>query len=146
MIRQKIRRLPGWRNSFLLCKICLLFNLKSMKIKEIAFSVYAVTDIKKSRKFYEGVLGLVPNSDFPVSDESYWVEYNIGSGTLGIGQSEQWKPSEDGASVALEVEDFDQAIKELKDANVKFFVPPSEFPTCHMAVIQDPDNNKICIH
>ena len=117
-----------------------------MKIKEIAFSVYAVSDIKKSRKFYEGVLGLVPNSDFPATDESYWIEYNIGPSTLGIGQSEAWKPSEDGASVALEVEDFEEAIRELKEGGVKFFVEPSDFPTCNMAVVQDPDGNKICIH
>ena len=35
-----------------------------MKINEIAFFAYAVSDMKKSRAFYEGVLGLnqIPNS------------------------------------------------------------------------------------
>ena len=31
-----------------------------LKVTEIAFSCYAVTDIKIARDFYEGVLGLKP--------------------------------------------------------------------------------------
>ena len=117
-----------------------------MFIKEIAFSVYAVTDIKKSRAFYEGILDLIPSSEFPATDESAWIEYNIGSGTLAIGCSPDWKPSTDGASTALEVEDFDKAVEKLKAAGVSFFMEPQSFPTCNMAVINDPDKNKIVIH
>jgi len=35
-----------------------------MHVTEIAFSVYAVTDLKRARGFYEGRLGLKP-VDFP---------------------------------------------------------------------------------
>ena len=45
-------------------------------IKEIAFTIYAVSDMKVSRKFYEEVLGLVPSTDFQNSD--FWVEYTVG--------------------------------------------------------------------
>lgn len=117
-----------------------------MFIKEIAFSIYAVTDIKKSRAFYEGALELVPSPEFPVKDDSAWIEYGIGSGTLAIGCSPEWKPSTDGACVALEVDDFDKAIEKLKAADVPFFMEPQSFPTCNMAVINDPDKNKIVIH
>ena len=114
--------------------------------KEIAFSVYAVTDIAKARKFYEGVLGLKPNDDYPPKPDSAWIEYNIGPGTLSIGCSPEWKPSEEGATVALEAKDFDEAIKKIKAGGAKFFMEPQEFPGCKMAVVRDPDKNKVIIH
>ncbi len=75
-----------------------------------------------------------------------WVEYEVGPATLGIGVSEQWKPSRDGASVALEVENFAEAVAELKGKGVTFEMGPLETPVCHMAVLRDPDGGKICIH
>jgi catechol 2,3-dioxygenase-like lactoylglutathione lyase family enzyme len=115
-------------------------------IKEIAFSIYAVTDIKKSRAFYEGILGLVPNGEFDKKEDSPWIEYNIGSGTLAIGCSPDWKPSEDGATVALEVDNFDEFVAELKNKGVTFKLEPQDYPTCKMSVIKDPDLNNILIH
>jgi predicted enzyme related to lactoylglutathione lyase len=121
-----------------------------IKIKEIAFTAYAVSNIPKSRAFYEGVLGLTPSDEYPVKDESEsegWVEYNIGSGTLGIGCSPDfWKPSKEGASVALEVEDFDEAVAGLKEKGVKVIMGPNDFPSCNMIVVADPDGNKITLH
>lgn len=114
--------------------------------KDIAFTIYAVTDIKKSRAFYEGILGLVPGPDFPATAESMWIEYNIGSGTLAIGCSPDWKPSQDGAVCALETIDFDATIKKLQAAGVTFKLEKQDYPTCMMAVIKDPDQNNILIH
>jgi len=117
-------------------------------IKEISFTVYAVTDMKKSKAFYEDVLGLVPSTEF---NSDSWTEYNIGDGAAGgtfaIGCSpENWKPSEDGASIAFEVDDFDKTIADLKAKNVTFKMEPGSFPTCSMAVVKDPDNNNVLIH
>jgi predicted enzyme related to lactoylglutathione lyase len=115
-----------------------------MKITNIAFTGIPVTDIKRARAFYEGVLGLQPSGEFM---QGVWIEYEIGGETLAIGSvGEQWKPSPDGTSVAIEVENFDQAISDLKKANVHFDAEPFESPVCHMAVVQDPDGNKIIIH
>jgi predicted enzyme related to lactoylglutathione lyase len=114
-----------------------------INVNEIAFTAYAVTDLAKSRKFYEEVLGLKPTV---LREGVPWVEYNIGTGTLGIGVSSQWKPSRDGASVALEVADFDEAVAHIKSHGVTFEMGPLETPVCHMAVLRDPDGGKICIH
>ena len=73
-----------------------------IRYKEIAFVAYPVTDMARARKFYEGVLNLKPNA--PVKSDTHWIEYDIGPGTLGIGSSPKWLPSQDGASAALEVE------------------------------------------
>jgi catechol 2,3-dioxygenase-like lactoylglutathione lyase family enzyme len=115
-------------------------------IKDIAFVAYAVSDIAKSRKFYEGILGLKVGGEFDGSKNPYFVEYIVGNSALAIGQSPEWLPSEDGASVALETDDFDKTIAELKKHNVPFKLEPQDFPTCRMAVVQDPDKNKVCIH
>jgi predicted enzyme related to lactoylglutathione lyase len=115
-----------------------------MKIKAIGFVAIPVTDVKRARSFYEEVLGL------RTSDEvmgGKWIEYAVGEDTLAIANlSNTWTPSDQGTGAAFEVEDFDDAIKRLKDRDVRFAVEPFETPCCHMAVVQDPDENKLIIH
>jgi predicted enzyme related to lactoylglutathione lyase len=119
-----------------------------MKVKEIAFVCYAVANLKKAREFYEGVLKLMPGSTWISDDQNIgFIEYEIGPHTLAIGcGSENFKPSEEGATAALEVEDFEEAMVELKAADVKFVMDRHESPVCFMALIEDPDHNHIMIH
>jgi predicted enzyme related to lactoylglutathione lyase len=115
-----------------------------MKIKNIAFVGIPVTDMKRAREFYEDVLGLKLSEEMM---SGKWVEYAVGEDTLAIANvSDQWTPSDQGTGAALEVEDFDEAIRRLKDRHVRFAAEPFETPCCHMAVIQDPDGNKLIIH
>ncbi len=115
-----------------------------MKIKEIGFVAIPVTDVPHARKFYEEVLGLGASEEMM---SGRWIEYVIGNETLAIANvGEQWTPSDQGTAAAFEVEDFDNAIKQLKDQYVRFAAEPFETPCCHMAVIQDPDGNKLIIH
>ena len=115
-----------------------------MRIKNIAFVGIPVTDVRRARMFYEKVLGLA------VSDEMMggkWIEYTLGDNTLAIANvGEEWRPSDQGTGAALEVENFDGAIKRLKNQGVPFAAEPFETPCCHMAVVQDPDGNKLIIH
>ena len=115
-----------------------------MKVNNIAFVGIPVTDVRIARTFYEAVLGLA------VSDEMMsgkWIEYTVGDNTLAIANvGEQWKPSEQGTGAALEVENFEEAIKQLRNHGVPFAAEPFETPCCHMAVVQDPDGNKLIIH
>jgi predicted enzyme related to lactoylglutathione lyase len=115
-----------------------------MKIKAIGFVGIPVTDLERAREFYEGVLGL------KVSDEMMggkWIEYSLGDDTLAVANvGEQWMPSDQGTGAALEVENFEEAIKQLKDRRIPFAAEPFETPCCHMAIVQDPDGNKLIIH
>lgn len=119
-----------------------------MKILEFAFVGYPVTDLKRARAFYEGVLGLKSATVWAENEEKGWVEYEIGPHTLAItnGDPNEWKPSEQGSAVALEVEDFDEAVRELREKGVAFYKEPMDFPMCRMALIQDPDGNVLAIH
>src|SRR5437763_11772488 len=51
---------------------------KEMKAKKIAFTGIPVTDIKRARAFYEGVLEV--SGDF---GEGGWIEYEGGADSLG---------------------------------------------------------------
>lgn len=114
-------------------------------ITEIAFCCYAVTDVPRAREFYEGVLGL-KTSHTVDTPGGKWVEYDIGGGTLAIGSAPGWNPSPDGACVALEVADFDDAVAHLRTSNAKFRMEPFASPVCQMAMVFDPDGNTVCIH
>jgi predicted enzyme related to lactoylglutathione lyase len=113
-----------------------------MKVTDIAFVGIPVTDMKRSRAFYEGVLGLKPD---PEMTGDVWTEYPVGSGTIAVGcVGDQWLPSSDGTSAALEVENLERAIAGLKERKIECH--EVESPVCRMAIIQDPDGNKLIIH
>jgi predicted enzyme related to lactoylglutathione lyase len=115
-----------------------------MKVNKIGFVGIPVTDIARARQFYEGVLGLKSSGQMMGGQ---WIEYGVGGDTLAIGNvGEQWRPSDEGTCAALEMEQFEEAIAELKKAKIKFDAEPFGTPCCHMAVVQDPDGNKIIIH
>ncbi|HTH48983.1 MAG TPA: VOC family protein [Candidatus Limnocylindria bacterium] len=117
-----------------------------LKVSEIAFSCYPVTDMARARAFYEGVLGLKPTMLVGEPGGMQWTEYDIGAGTLSIGVAPGWTPTSEGCCVALEMEDFDAAIAELKAKNVPFKMEAFPTPVCQMAFIFDPDKNVVCIH
>ncbi len=117
-----------------------------MKVMEIAFVGYPVTDLPRARKFYEGLLGLKTSRTFG-DDKQAWIEYDIGPNTLAIGNmAPDWKANPGGGSVGLEVDDFLAAIQRMKQNRVTFVLEPIETPVCHMAVVSDPDGNSVTIH
>ena len=114
-----------------------------IRYQEIAFTAYAVTNMAKARKFYEGVLGWKPTR---VLSKNF-IEYDIGRGTLTVGCApKQWPPSKKGTTAALEVVDFDAAVAHLTKKKIKFAVGPLDFPTCRMVGVRDPDGNMVVLH
>ncbi len=117
-----------------------------MKVLEIAFVGYPVTDLKRARTFYEQTLGLASSRSFGTELQG-WVEYDLGANTLAIGNvSPDWKPSSGGGSVGLEVDDISGAISKLKADGYAPTFGPIETPVCYMAAVNDPDGNSIIIH
>jgi predicted enzyme related to lactoylglutathione lyase len=117
------------------------------KAIEIAFSCYPVKDMARARQFYEGVLGLKATSAYGTTGGMQWTEYDIAAGTLALGcGAPDWTPRADGCSVALEVENFEEAVAHLRANNVKFKMEPIATPVCQMAFIHDSEGNLICVH
>ena len=124
-------------------------RLGTMQITEIAFTGYSVTDMKRAKAFYEGVLGLKKSRGFgQLGGEEQWVEYDIGPGCLALisGGGKQWPPSPDGTAAAFEVDDFDAYVSKLRDSGVKFVFEPTNGPNCRMVVVADPDGNRVVLH
>lgn len=120
-----------------------------MKITEIAFTGYSVTDMKRAKAFYEGVLGLTKSRGFGQHEgEEQWVEYDIGPGCLALisGGGDKWPPHAAGTAAAFEVDDFDGYVAKLRDSGVPFVWDPQETPYCRMVVVADPDGNWLVIH
>lgn len=124
-----------------------MISSTSVRVVAFAFTAYPVTDLARARAFYEGILGLKPTTVWEGEGKG-WIEYELSGATLAIsnGAGDQWKPSSQGASVALEVADFPATLATLRDAQTKFVGEPFDFPSCHMAIIQDPDGNRLLIH
>jgi catechol 2,3-dioxygenase-like lactoylglutathione lyase family enzyme len=118
-----------------------------LQVKAFAFTAYPVTDLPRAKAFYQGVLGLKPGNVWG-DDNQGWIEYDLGDGTLAIGNftADKWKPSASGPSLALEVADFAAAVAALRDAGVPFVVEPMDSGVCHMGIVSDPDGNSLIIH
>jgi predicted enzyme related to lactoylglutathione lyase len=109
-------------------------------ITDLAFVVYPVTDVARSRAFYEQTLGLPVAETFGES----WIEYAVGAATFAI--TDAFGFAAPSSSVAFEVDDLDMQVAGLKAANVTFEGDINDFPSCRMVLIKDPDKNTICIH
>jgi predicted enzyme related to lactoylglutathione lyase len=113
-------------------------------LTEIAFTGSPVTDIKRAREFYEGVLGLKPTME---SAGGLWVEYDLGTGTFAIGcYGDAWKPSADGTCIAFEVDDLAAEISRLKALGVTIAMDVYDTPVCLFAIVCDPDGNRVMFH
>ncbi|HEY3857031.1 MAG TPA: VOC family protein [Verrucomicrobiae bacterium] len=112
-------------------------------ITELSFVGAPVTDLKRSREFYENILGLKVTH---ISAGGAWIEYDIGAATFCIGSYPEWKPSGDGTMAAFEVDDLDAEMARLKSLGVNVFMDTFDTPVCRCAMITDPDGNKLMIH
>jgi catechol 2,3-dioxygenase-like lactoylglutathione lyase family enzyme len=121
-----------------------------IKIKDIAFTAYPVTDVARARKFYAETLGLKETMAQDFGGGMWWIEYEIGHGTLAL--TNYTKPSADhnGPNIALEVEDLDDALADLKAKGVNIlrfdFGEVLDSTVCRFFFITDPDGNGINIH
>jgi catechol 2,3-dioxygenase-like lactoylglutathione lyase family enzyme len=111
--------------------------------KNVAFVIYPVKDVKIARAFYEGTLGLMVTANW----DNQWVEYDIGDGTLAITPADATHAAgTHGATIGLEVVDFDTVLAHLKTKGVPIFNGPFDSPACRGCIIRDPDENEIILH
>jgi len=121
-----------------------------MRVSEFAFVGHPVSSLQAARRFYEEVLLLpIPNViDGMLDSDRGMLEYEIGPHTLAI--TTAWtdgkRPEQPSGGLVLEVDDFEEAIQHIKDCGIPFELGPFEGSGCSIAIIADPDGNKIGIH
>ena len=115
--------------------------------KKVAFTMYPITDVTRARTFYEETLGLKRGS-MGNQGERYWMEYDLpGGGCLALTNFVPDKPSDAaGGTIALEVEDLDRVIADLKSKGVTFKSEIIHSPVCRMAVCLDSEGNSLLLH
>jgi predicted enzyme related to lactoylglutathione lyase len=115
--------------------------------KKVAFTMYPITDVARARKFYEEIFGL-KRGLMGNQGEKYWIEYDLpGGGCLALTNFTSEKPSDTaGGTIALEVEDLDRLIADLKAQGVTFKSDIIHGPKCRMAVCLDSEGNSILLH
>jgi predicted enzyme related to lactoylglutathione lyase len=118
-----------------------------MQIKKVAFTMYPIIDVARARGFYENTLGLKVGNHGG-QDGKWWIEYDLpGGGCLALTNFTDAKPSESaGGTIALEVENLDTIIADLKAKNVVFKGDMIHSPVCRMAVCLDSEGNPILLH
>jgi predicted enzyme related to lactoylglutathione lyase len=115
--------------------------------KKVAFTMYPIRDVARARKFYEETLGLEHGS-MGNQGASYWIEYDLpGGGCLALTNFVEDEPSDRaGGTLALEVEDLDRLVPELKSKGVTFKSDIIHSPVCRMAVCLDSEGNSLLLH
>jgi predicted enzyme related to lactoylglutathione lyase len=116
-----------------------------IKIKEIAFVFHPTSDVSRARDFYEKLLGLKATMNMEFQPGTWWIEYDVAGVALAV--SNAYPPSASGGtSVALEVEDLDQAHAAVKQAGVVVTIEPQDFSPCRMFGVNSPDGHPIVFH
>jgi predicted enzyme related to lactoylglutathione lyase len=112
--------------------------------KKVAFTMYPGKDVPRARRFYEETLGLKPGLAGGRGD-MWWVEYDLpAGGCLAITNTTDDSPG--GGTVALEVEDLDALVTDLKAKGVPFKGDIVHGPRCRMAVCEDTEGNRLVFH
>lgn len=115
--------------------------------KKVAFTMYPITDVARARKFYEETLGLTRGS-MGNRGSQYWIEYDLpGGGCLALTNFIPDTPSDKaGGTIALEVEDLDKLMRDLKAKGVTFKSDVIDTPVCRMSVCLDSEGNSLLLH
>lgn len=112
-------------------------------IESLAFVAYPVSDIARSRHFYEEILGL----KLTHQALGEWFEYDLGDTTFAITTTDKDHPVPiRGAVMAFEVSDLDAEVARLRKVGVKFRGVITETPVCRFAVILDLDGSEVILH
>jgi predicted enzyme related to lactoylglutathione lyase len=112
-----------------------------MVIKNIAFTMYPVTDVPRAVAFYRDDLGLTQAG----LDAPFWVEFDIAGGTFGVGNFEQIGTPGSAQSLALEVADL-PAFRDMLTKRGVEASEPHELTNCFISVVRDPDGNQVWLH
>ncbi|HEX2037526.1 MAG TPA: VOC family protein [Chloroflexota bacterium] len=110
-------------------------------VRAVDFVVYSVSDMERAAVFYRDTLGV----DFPlVEDGTFWMEWDTPPVAFALCSSDgDWKGT---PAVAFAVPDVYAAVEALRAKGVKILAEPEETGVCHMAFVEDPDGNRVCLH
>ena len=89
-----------------------------IKVRQVNHVNITVGDLERTRRFYEGVLGLptIPRPSARLRTDGEW--YQLGDKQLHISVRPDEPPPASSRHVAIEVEDFDEVLRVLAEHRV----------------------------
>ena len=118
----------------------------TMNARAVDFVCYNVSDMKMALGFYRDALGLSLES----MHEEIWAEFSVGAVSLALCGPPWATPPQPGyqggATVALAVEDVRASVAELRAKGVSILEDTMDTPVCLMAIVADPDGNRLWLH
>lgn len=117
----------------------------SIRVKEIAFVAFPVTDIARARDFYERLLGLRVGRLVEGAGDKWWIEYDIAGVAFAV---TNLMPADHAGSAALmlEVDHLDRSHAAVCAAGIPIIEELQEYPLCRHFAVRDPDGNLIGLH
>ncbi|MBM3216258.1 VOC family protein [Candidatus Poribacteria bacterium] len=115
-----------------------------MKARGIDFICYDVTDMERALAFYRDTLGF--EVAFTYGDS--WVELATEPITVALIGPPHSRPAKDstGPTMAVAVDDVAKWVEELRAKGVTVIFGPENTPVCDVAMVFDPDGNRLMIH
>jgi predicted enzyme related to lactoylglutathione lyase len=112
----------------------------------IDFVQLPIADMARARAFYEGLLGLEPQTVYGDG----WTEYELPDGSaMALGDVAAlglaFAPVT-GGSVGLAVSDLDTVFESLKAAGHALADELMETPVCHLGFVRDSEGNHLALH
>jgi len=111
-----------------------------MRVRAVDFVSYNVSDPARSERFFREVLGLAPAA--PWSGAGF-PEFVVGETSVYLTNLPQLGG---GGALALAVDDVGAATEELRAAGVPVHQEPLALGPCTLAIVSDPDGNRIILH
>ena len=116
-----------------------------MQMRGVGFVLYKASDLDRPIELYRDTLGLPLEKTFTGA----WAEASAGQATSALGQPEPDEASlgpGTGAQVALLLHGLKAAVEHLREKGVAILQESGETPVCHLALITDPDGNRVWLH
>ena len=116
-----------------------------IEVQRSDFAMVVTQDKDRALRFYGETLGLErqPNA------HPDWPEFETGNLTISVVDWEQIGRSEfepNSGAVALRVPDVAATRGRLEDSGVEFLGETMDSGVCHLAVLKDPDGNRLFVH
>jgi predicted enzyme related to lactoylglutathione lyase len=114
-------------------------------VERTDFISVPVTDMERSRRFYEETVGL-PNINGDESFPEFLLGENVSMYLIDLTKIGSQFSSPHTAQIALRVADVAEARKELEGRGIAFDGEILDTGVCHMALFRDPDGNALMLH
>lgn len=112
------------------------------EVTAIAFTMYPVTDVERAFAFYHDKLGLRQQG----MHEAWWVEFEVGGATFGVGNVPDNGVPGSAQSLILEVDEMASFRAALTERGVESSEPHMTAYDCSISMVHDPDGNAVWLH